>query len=145
MFGSFPRVSGGGSRFTRHVGALPWFTLRYEKAGPGSFARRTMQGFGERNVRSLFLFATGDAGLKPLQIHFGPSGRDLAALPGCDLAILPELDHDLTRPEMRRLVIDRIVKFLRDGIWVEETATRAQVSSLDAGLGDRTILQPLHP
>jgi dienelactone hydrolase len=124
---------------------LPWFTLRYEKAGPGSFARRTMQGFGERNVRSLFLFATGDAGLKPLQIHFGPSGRDLAALPGCDLAILPELDHDLTRPEMRRLVIDRIVKFLRDGIWVEETATRAQVSSLDAGLGDRTILQPLHP
>jgi hypothetical protein len=61
------------------------------------------------------------------------------------LAILPELDHDLTRPEMRRLVIDRIVKFLGDGIWAEDVATCSTASPAGTRLGEHARLQPLHP
>jgi pimeloyl-ACP methyl ester carboxylesterase len=101
---------------------LPWFNLRFEKAGATSFARRAVANLGERGVRSLFLYAAEDAGLKALQMHFGPHGRELSVLPGCGVGILPELDHDLTRPEMRRIVIGWIAAFLQDPVPMKETA-----------------------
>jgi pimeloyl-ACP methyl ester carboxylesterase len=87
---------------------LPWFNLVYEKAGGASLVRRAMSDLTGRGVRCLFLYAEADAGLKALRMHFGPHGRELSALPGCEVAILAELDHDLSRPEMRRKVIGRI-------------------------------------
>jgi pimeloyl-ACP methyl ester carboxylesterase len=91
---------------------LPWFSLRYERAGPTSFAQHACDELAARSVRCLLLFNEDDAGLKPLEQHFGPSGRDLAALPGFDVVIRPDLDHDLTRPEMRRLAADQMMLFL---------------------------------
>jgi pimeloyl-ACP methyl ester carboxylesterase len=101
---------------------LPWFSLLYEKAGSASRIRRAMSDLTGRGVRCLFLYAEEDAGLKALQMHFGPRGRELAALPGCEVAILPELDHDLTRSEMRRTVIGRISAVL------QATATSAEAA-----------------
>ena len=101
---------------------LPWFNLRFEKAGGSSFARRAMSDLAARGVRCLFLYAEEDAGLKALQMHFGPQGRELSALPGCEVGIFPELDHDLTRPEMRRIVISRINGILEAPVATKERA-----------------------
>ncbi|MBW4022127.1 MAG: hypothetical protein HIU92_03175 [Proteobacteria bacterium] len=91
---------------------LPLFTIRYEKAGPASFARRSMETLSARGVRCGFIFADGDGGLVSLEQNFGSSGKDLAAYAGIECAIMPDIDHDLTRPEMRRRVADRIADFL---------------------------------
>jgi hypothetical protein len=73
-------------------------------------------------VQCLFLYAEEDEGVRALQMHFGPHGRELAALPGCDVGILPGLDHDLTRPEMRRTVIRRISDRLQASVPTEKTS-----------------------
>jgi alpha-beta hydrolase superfamily lysophospholipase len=92
---------------------LPWFSLRYERAGPMSFAQQACATLAGRGVRCLLLFAKDDSGLKPLEQHFGPSGQDLAAHPRFEVVIQPDIDHDLTRPEMRRLASDAMMMFLR--------------------------------
>jgi hypothetical protein len=124
---------------------LPWFNLRFQRASPASFARRAMFGLSDRAARCLLLYAQGDPGLAALEMHFGPSGRDLAALPGCDLAILPELDHDLTRPEMRRLVISRIIDFLEAQAETNPRALPQTTIAVDAIPARTAILEPATP
>jgi len=121
---------------------LPWFNLRFQRASPTSFARRGMAELSDRDARCLFLYAEGDAGLTALEMHFGPSGSELAALPGCDLAIMPELDHDLTRPRMRRLVIDRIIDFLEQQADEDRSALYPTITTVDTKPGRTALLQP---
>ncbi len=99
---------------------LPWFNLRYEKAGPSSFAQWASASLASRGARSLLLFAEDDAGIKPLEQHFGARGQDLAARSGFDIKLCPDLDHDLTRPEMQRFAANQMIAFLRqDPLWGE--------------------------
>jgi pimeloyl-ACP methyl ester carboxylesterase len=100
---------------------LLWFNLLFEKAGGTSLARRDMSDLTGRGVQCLFLFADEAAELQALQMHFGPRGRELAALPRCEVSILPGLDHDLSRPEMRRAVIERISEVLQAPVTTKET------------------------
>jgi pimeloyl-ACP methyl ester carboxylesterase len=106
---------------------LPWFSLLFEKAGPTSFARRAMSDLTGRGVRCLFLYADEDVGIKPLETHYGPHGRELSALPGCEVGILSGLDHDLSRPEMRRRIIGRISDVLQAPVRMPAT-TLSQVA-----------------
>jgi pimeloyl-ACP methyl ester carboxylesterase len=102
---------------------LPWFSLRYERAGPASFAQQACANLAARGVRCLLLFAEDDSGLKPLEQHFGLAGKDLVAHPGFDVVIRPDIDHDLTRPEMRRVAADTMMMFLRQEPPAAEPAT----------------------
>jgi pimeloyl-ACP methyl ester carboxylesterase len=110
---------------------LPWFSLLFETAGPTSFARRAMSDLTGRGVRCLFLYAEADVGLKPLETHFGRQGQALAALPGCEVGILPHFDHDLSRPEMRRRVIGRISDVLQASVTMT-TTTPSQLACATA-------------
>jgi pimeloyl-ACP methyl ester carboxylesterase len=91
---------------------LPWFTLRHEKAAPNSFARRGMAELAHREVALFLLFAAGDAGLRPLEQHFGPSGIELSSMPNVAVAVVPGLDHDLTGRAMRQDAADWMMAFL---------------------------------
>jgi pimeloyl-ACP methyl ester carboxylesterase len=102
---------------------LPWFNLRYEKAGPASFAQWASAALSSRGANSLLLFAEDDAGIKPLEQHFGAAGHELAARPGFEITISPDLDHDLTRPEMQHFAANQMIAFLRqDPLWGEPGA-----------------------
>jgi hypothetical protein len=92
---------------------LPWFTLRHERASPDSFARRYMAELSRRQVARLLLFAAGDAGIRPLEQHFGRDGTDLCRSDGVEVSIVADFDHDLTSHAMRRDAADRMITFLR--------------------------------
>jgi pimeloyl-ACP methyl ester carboxylesterase len=91
---------------------LPWFTVRYDKPGPSSFASHAMAELSRRQVRTLLLFSAGDPGIKELEKHFGPHGRDLRHAPGAAVSIVAGLDHDLTGSAMRRTAADAMIDFL---------------------------------
>jgi pimeloyl-ACP methyl ester carboxylesterase len=94
---------------------LPWFTLRFQKPGPSSFARHAMAALSRRKVRSLLLFSAGDPGIKELEKHFGPQGIDLHDTPGAVASIVAGLDHDLTGSAMRQIAADSMIDFLLQG------------------------------
>jgi pimeloyl-ACP methyl ester carboxylesterase len=106
---------------------LPWFTLRYDKPGPSSFASQAMAELSRRQVRTLLLFSAGDPGLKELEKHFGPHGRELRHAPGAIASIVPGLDHDLTGSAMRRTAADRMIDFL-----LQEPTIRHQTGAADS-------------
>lgn len=91
---------------------LPWFSLRFERPGPKSFARRSMEQLASRGVRILLLFAGGDAGLSALVKHFGPAGQDLPCRGTATVSIMADIDHNLTGAAMREHVVNRIIDFL---------------------------------
>jgi len=94
---------------------LPLFTLRYDRSGPTSFARTAVAVLSSRRVRSMLLFADGDAGLKMLERHFGPNGDELGLSSDMVLSIDARIDHNLTGRAMRRIAADRMIHFLRQG------------------------------
>ena len=91
---------------------LPWFSLRHERSGPHSFARHAMATLASRQVARLLLFAPGDAGLRPLEQHFGPDGAQLCNSDDVEVAIVPGFDHDLSGHAMHRDAADRMIGFL---------------------------------
>ena len=91
---------------------LPWFSLRHERSGPNSFARRSMAELSRRQVARFLLFSAGDAGIRPLEQHFGPAGVDLCGSGDVEVSIVPGLDHDLTGHAMRQDVAERMIAFL---------------------------------
>jgi alpha-beta hydrolase superfamily lysophospholipase len=91
---------------------LPWFTLRHERSGPGSFARRGMAELSLRQVKRFLLFSSGDAGIRPLEQHFGPAGVELGGSDDVEVSIVPGLDHDLTGHAMRQNAAERMIAFL---------------------------------
>jgi hypothetical protein len=94
---------------------LPWFTLRYERPGPTSFARTAVATLSSRRVRSLLLFADGDPGLKMLERHFGQKGHELAVSSDTILLIDASIDHNLTGRAMRQTAADHMIGFLQQG------------------------------
>ena len=94
---------------------LPWFSLRFEKAGPASFARRSMAGLAARGCGTLLLFAGGDPGLRALDQHFGQAAAARDLPPGVVVSIAETLDHDLTGPAMRQDAAERMIEFLLPG------------------------------
>jgi alpha/beta superfamily hydrolase len=119
---------------------LPWFTLRYEKPGPMSFARTAMVILSSRRVRTLLLFADGDAGLKMLERHFGPNGNELAVSSDTILSIDAGIDHNLTGRVMRQIAGDRMIDFLRQGQVVRELSIFG-----DDGASRDVIASPFSP
>lgn len=91
---------------------LPWFSLRFERPGPKSFARLSMEQLASRGVRTLLLFAAGDAGLAALEKHFGPGGQDVTSRKSATVSILADIDHNLTGTAMRDKVARQIIAFL---------------------------------
>jgi dienelactone hydrolase len=119
---------------------LPWFTLRYEKAGPQSGARQMISNLAERRTRCLLFYAEGDPGVNALERHFGEEGQELAGWEGCSVSILSGLDHDLTAPEMRKRAGDHLIAFLRqDQQWVRERGL-----ALEA-VGRQADMSTVHP
>jgi pimeloyl-ACP methyl ester carboxylesterase len=112
---------------------LPWFTLRFEKPGPSSFAQCAMEQLSLRQVRSLLLFSGGDPGLKVVEKHFGPNGGDLHGLPGAVVSIVPGLDHDLTGSAMRRIAANRMIDFLLKGSAIDIDAVSDPMHELVQG------------
>ncbi len=119
---------------------LPWFTLRYEKPGPTSFARTAVATLSSRRVRSLLLFADGDAGLKMLERHFGPNGSELAVSSDMTLSIDAGIDHNLTGRAMRQTSADRMIDFMRQG-----QGTRGPTLADDCGASGDDVASPCSP
>ncbi len=92
---------------------LPCFSLRVDRPGPGSAARRGMRNLAERGVRTLLLFGGGDAGLDALDRHFGEAGKELLTFPGMHRCVSHELDHDLTTGPMREIAARQMIGFLQ--------------------------------
>lgn len=92
---------------------LPWFTVRYDKPGPESFARQAIAELSHRQVRALLLFSAGDPGIKALEQHFGAEGTNLRDTPSVVASIVAGLDHDLTRRTMRQIAADKMIDFLQ--------------------------------
>jgi pimeloyl-ACP methyl ester carboxylesterase len=93
---------------------LPWFSLRLDRPRPASFTRRAMTTLSEREVKTLMLYSEGDAGLKPLEAHFGADAAGLAEFPGAETSTVAGIDHDLTGSAMRQLVAQRLIDFLQN-------------------------------
>jgi hypothetical protein len=60
------------------------------------------------------LYSEGDAGLKPLEAHFGTDAAGLTEFPGAETSTVAGIDHDLTGSAMRQLVARRLIDFLQD-------------------------------
>ena len=112
---------------------LPWFSLRHEKAGPGSFASQATASLSARGARTLLLFADDEPGIKALEQHFGRVGHELAACSGFEIAMRSDLDHDLTRPEMRRAAVKQMIAFMRQ----EPLGNGRICKDVDSFSGDR--------
>jgi pimeloyl-ACP methyl ester carboxylesterase len=93
---------------------LPWFSLRLDRPRPASFTRRAMTTLSERQAKTLMLYSEGDAGLKPLEAHFGTDAAGLTEFPGAETSTVAGIDHDLTGSAMRQLVARRLIDFLQD-------------------------------
>ena len=107
---------------------LPFFNLRIDRPGPASFAQAGFASLRRRRARSLLLYCPGDAGLKPLEQHFGPQGQALADRSAATVSIVPGLDHDLTTSAMRRDAADRMIGFLHQVPSDDHQAGRLAVS-----------------
>lgn len=92
---------------------LPWFTLRHERPGPASNARRSIDTLAQTGTRTLFLFSEADAGLKQMERHFGSRGAALGTMPGASVVIRTGWDHELTAPGMRRDAVACLLSFLQ--------------------------------
>ena len=77
-----------------------------------SFPYRAMSILSQRKVRTLFLFAAGDQGLKAISQAFGRMDRGITMFDGVALRVLPGLDHVLTGRHMRETAAESIIRFL---------------------------------
>jgi hypothetical protein len=102
-----------------------------------------MTQLARRQVGTLLLFAAGDAGLKPLEQHFGSEAVDLREFPGAVVSIAPGLDHDLTGSAMRREAADRMIDFLQQIAPMRDPLAFQNRKMPTVAVGD--ALPDLHP
>ena len=79
----------------------------------GRLARRlhrNLAALRDRGVRVTIVYAEGDIGLPNFEAYFGRGGRRLSAYPNMDLIMVPDADHNLTRPGAQRVVADILVR-----------------------------------
>jgi pimeloyl-ACP methyl ester carboxylesterase len=71
-------------------------------------ARLLMKTLARRNVAVDLVFSENDAGLGDLALHFGRGGRWLVREGLAPISVVPGVDHDMTPPWARQLVLDRV-------------------------------------
>ncbi len=79
-----------------------------------SFPYRAMSALSQCKVRTLFLFADGDQGLRAIRLAFGRMERGITMFEGVALRVVPGLDHVLTGRHMRETATESIIRFLQD-------------------------------
>jgi alpha-beta hydrolase superfamily lysophospholipase len=72
-------------------------------------ARAMMAQLQARGVRVELFFSADDPGLGDLALHFGTGGRRLAGDPSIVMTLVPGSDHDLTPPEAREALFERVL------------------------------------
>jgi alpha-beta hydrolase superfamily lysophospholipase len=72
-------------------------------------ARAMMAQLQARGVRVELFFSADDPGLGDLALHFGTGGRRLAGDPRVVMTLVPGSDHDLTPPEAREALFQRVL------------------------------------
>jgi dienelactone hydrolase len=72
-------------------------------------ARAMMAQLQARGVRVELFFSADDPGLGDLALHFGTGGRRLAGDPRIVMTLVPGSDHDLTPPEAREVLFERVL------------------------------------
>lgn len=75
-------------------------------------AHRAMATLSARGVRTLFLFSPGQSEIDAFAQEFGRRGEKLAAYPGAEMEIVPNMDHDMGGAAGRRLAQARMVEFM---------------------------------
>lgn len=76
-------------------------------ASSPNFAQASMSRLSSQ-ARTLLLYSEGDEGIAALAQEFGHGVVPI----GTSVQVLSELDHDLTSPDMQRVVAERIIAFL---------------------------------
>jgi pimeloyl-ACP methyl ester carboxylesterase len=69
-----------------------------------------METLVRRKTRTLFLFSPWDGGLETIKREFGSSGFKMKFV---TLRVIPDIDHDLTTSDMRRIAADNMIAFLK--------------------------------
>lgn len=103
------RLTMQGAWIFRMLKAFGHRQLRFLGIGaPLTFAQDSVRRLSQR-TRTLFLFTEGDAGIPGMEREFGVNRSP----PGTEVRIVPDLDHSLTSGEMRRIVVEQMIRFLR--------------------------------
>ncbi|HVY14539.1 MAG TPA: alpha/beta hydrolase [Rhodopila sp.] len=79
-----------------------------------SVGRRIMTALSRRQVKTFFLFSSGDHGVDAIEQEFGRGGTGLMAFAGTTVRIVPGLDHMLTAGAMRRTAIDLMIRYVTE-------------------------------
>jgi pimeloyl-ACP methyl ester carboxylesterase len=95
---------------TRHVSGLAQRYMRLLGFGEhGKWVTENVAGLAQR-APILFLFSEGDVGIEAL----AQALPDAQVPPGVTVRVVPDLDHSITGPAMRRVVADQVISFLLD-------------------------------
>lgn len=70
--------------------------------------RAKFAGISRRGARLELIYSPDDVGREELERHFGAGARLLQGMPGIDVALLPESDHELTPRPAREQVLAHI-------------------------------------
>jgi pimeloyl-ACP methyl ester carboxylesterase len=93
---------------TRHVSGLAQRYMRLLGFGEhGKWVTENVAGLAQR-APILFLFSEGDVGIEAL----AQALPDAQVPPGVTVRVVPDLDHSITGPAMRRVVADQVISFL---------------------------------
>lgn len=78
-------------------------------------ARALAEGPLGRGARVELVYSQDDPGLAELALHFGTGGHRLTGAPGVAMTVIGAADHDLTPPEARAALRERILAAMRPG------------------------------
>jgi pimeloyl-ACP methyl ester carboxylesterase len=78
--------------------------------------RQLIMDLGRKSVQTSLVYGSLDTGRDELEIHFGPSGRQLEKLTNVTVEIFKELDHALFSHTARNVVMTHFEEFLRERV-----------------------------
>jgi hypothetical protein len=76
--------------------------LIHRSNGKRARVRSEMTQLAQRGVRTCVVYGSDDPGLEEFTYHFGRTGRRFRRMPGSELVILDDADHNLALPAVRR-------------------------------------------
>jgi pimeloyl-ACP methyl ester carboxylesterase len=103
--------------------------------GKASEARSNFAALARRGVRVLLMHGDHDVGREEIDACFGAEGRFLRRLPGITLDVVGGVDHSLSSPASRGVVLERLSAFLRSA----ETSSRVRRKKSKALIGALTL------
>jgi pimeloyl-ACP methyl ester carboxylesterase len=77
-----------------------------------SRVRRWFRQLSARGARVLLVYSVDDGGIDELAIHFGAGGKRLRGLPGIEIAMIENADHNLTQRAARTTLFGLIEGFM---------------------------------